>query len=446
MDFSSIKEIIAKATSEMGIEKYEIYYTCSEEMSTGTLNHELNAVSSGLSSGVGFRCIVGGHMGYASTSLFEESEIEELVCRAASNAQAIENDDEVFIFEGSNEYENVTVPAPISVDTGTLKVVVLDLAGRTYAQSDKVIDGTQCAAFAETYEVHLYNSNGLELSNRVGICGTYADAVVQEGEEVQDAFKFVEGLSSDNLEDAASGAVERALDKMGAELIETGKYNIVIDGKQMGSILSVFSSAFSAKNARLGMSLLAGKEGEMIASECVSIIDDPMRDGSSMQTPFDGEGVAAHKKYVIKNGRLETLLYDLAEAKLVNKTTTGNGQRHGYASQVEISPFNFGICAGSASQEQLFELAGNGIYVTEVKGLHAGANAVTGDFSIESAGFRIKDGKRAGAVKSFTIAGNFFEMIKNISELSNEVKWGIPNFTCFGSPDVFIKDISVAGK
>ena len=91
-------------------------------------------------------------------------------------------------------------------------------------------------------------------------------------------------------------------------------------------------------------------------------------------------------------------------------------------------------------------MAENGIYVTEVKGLHAGANPVTGDFSIESAGFLIKDGKKATPVRSFTIAGNFFDMLKAISALSDKVEVGIGGPTVFGSPAVLIKDMSVAGK
>ena len=92
-------------------------------------------------------------------------------------------------------------------------------------------------------------------------------------------------------------------------------------------------------------------------------------------------------------------------------------------------------------------MVGNGIYITELKGLHAGANPVTGDFSLESAGFKIVDGKKAEAIKSFTIAGNFFELIKSIVALSNKVEVAITGgFTTFGAPAVLIHDLSVAGK
>ena len=98
------------------------------------------------------------------------------------------------------------------------------------------------------------------------------------------------------------------------------------------------------------------------------------------------------------------------------------------------------------SLEDLFKEADNGIYITELKGLHAGANAITGDFSIESAGFKIVDGKLAGAVKTFTIAGNFFNLLKDISALSDKVEFSVTGgFTTFGSPAVLVRGMSVAG-
>ena len=102
--------------------------------------------------------------------------------------------------------------------------------------------------------------------------------------------------------------------------------------------------------------------------------------------------------------------------------------------------------AGDCDLDTLLSKAGEGIYITECKGFHAGANAITGDFSIESAGFMIRDGKLAEPVKSFTVAGNFFQLIKDIDTLGNEVRWGIPGRTVFGAPDVLVRDMSVAGK
>ncbi len=442
MNFSKIKEIISAACQKNGVEEFEIYYTVGEDISAETLKTEVSAFSSGESAKVYFRCLVDGHMGYSSSSCFESEELEEMVTRAAENAKVTENDDVAVIYKGSDFYEKTTAPEPKIVDAGELKRCAMALQEKTYAIDSAVVDGTQSIAMSFRNEIYMYNSHGLELSNKVGMSGCYVVAVVNKDGEARDNFEFAENVNSAEADALPGKAVQGALDKIGAAEIETGKYNIVIDGAEMRSLLSAFSPAFSAKNALLGMSKLAGKEGEKIASEIVTIIDDPMREGCPVQTPFDDEGVATHRKTVVENGVLKTLLYNISTGIKSGKETTGNGRRGG-----NIAPYNFGICAGTDTLDELFAKAKDGIYVTGVKGLHAGANAITGDFSVESEGFLIKDGKKAGPIKSFTVAGNFFDLLKNIEGLSNEVKWGIPaGFTVFGSPDVLLKEMSVAGK
>ncbi len=447
MDFLKIRDIIVSVANDAGIEKYEIYCTTEENIEVETLKHEISSISSGMTGGVGFRCIVDGKMGYASTNALDADELAGLVTRAAENARVIENTDEVFIFEGSESYAKTTAGEPTAVDAATLKECALKLQEKLYAYNEAVIDGTQSAAISFVSEIYLYNSYGLELTNKVGISGAQAAAVISVDGEKQSAYEFALGTDGDEVDALPAKAVDGALERIGAGFVESGKYDIVISGKQMRSILSAYSSCFSAKNAQMGLSLLAGKEGEKIASDCVTITDDPMREGCPVQTAFDGEGVAAYKKNVVENGVLCTLLYDLKTAKKAGKTTTANGQRGSYASQVSIAPYNFSISAGENSLDELFCKVGNGIYITELKGLHAGADPVTGDFSIESAGFKIENGKKAGAVKTFTIAGNFFELLKSITMVADKIEWGIPvGFTVFGSPAVLVEGISVAGK
>ena len=442
MKFQEIKKIISSACEKYGVAEYEVTYSIGENISAETLKDEISAFSSGESAQISFRCIVDGHMGYASTSYFDADEIEDLVVRASDNARAIENEDVVVIFKGSESYGKTTAPDPEVVDAATLKEKAMELQKKAYAVNDAVVDGTQSIAISFRDEIYMYNSHGLELSNRVGMTGCYVAAVVNKDGESRDNFEFADSVNGEKFEELPAKAVNGALEKIGASEISTGKYNVVIDGSQMRALLSAFSPSFSAKNAILGMSMLAGKEGEKIAADIVSITDDAMRDGCPVQTPFDEEGVATYKKSVVENGVLKTLLYDLTTAIKTGKETTGNGRRGG-----NIAPYNFAISAGEDTLDSLFEKASDGIYVTGVKGLHAGANPITGDFSVESEGFLIKDGKKAGPIKSFTVAGNFFELLKNIDSLANEVKWGIPGgFTVFGSPDVLIKDMSVAGK
>lgn len=446
MLFEQMKNALIAAATEAGIEQYEIYYQVGESISAETLKDDISAFASSVSGGICFRCIVGGKMGYASSELLTEDAMQELVKNAVSNAACIDNDDEVFIFEGSPEYAKVDTGDVKLTDALTIRDTALRLQKETYAQSDKVGDGTQSVAMSSVNEVRLYNSHGLSLSNRTGMSGAYAAAVVRDGDEAQEAFDFAVGETFEEVKETSAKAVKEALDKMGASVAPSGKYNIVFSGKQFRQFLAVFSSAFSAKSAQLGLSLLAGKEGQEIAAPFINIIDDPMREGSPIKTPFDGEGVATARRAVVENGVLKTMLYDLTTAKKAGVTSTGNGQKGSYASPVSIAPYNFGLMAGDADLDTLLSMAGEGIYITECKGFHAGADAVTGDFSIESAGFMIRDGKLAEPVKSFTVAGNFFQLIKDIDTLGNEIRWGIPGRTVFGAPDVLVRDMSVAGK
>lgn len=445
MEFNRLKNALIAAADTAGIKQYEIYYMESAEASVSTFQHELKSVSSSRSGGICFRCIVDGKMGYAATELMEEDEMAELVSRAATAATMIENDDEVFIFAGSPAYRT-PAPAPAMKAMSELTQSALTLAEAAYAASPLVCDGTEATTLTEESEIRLVNSTGLDLSNRIAASGAVLEVIVGE-EEKQVAYDYAHSLDADALAALARKTADEACAMLGAGEIETGKYNIVFSAKQARSILSTFSPVFSSKNAQLGLSLLAGKEGETIAAPCVTISDDPARPGVIAHTHFDAEGVATARKNVVEAGVLKTLLYNLSTAARAGIETTANASKGSYAAPVGISPYCFCIEAGESTFEQLLAQAGDGIYVTEMKGFHAGADAVTGDFSIECAGFRIEQGKLGAPLKSFTVAGNFFSWLKEISALGNQVEIGWPHmFTTFGAPAVLVPGMSVAGK
>ena len=446
MDFNSVKEYLFDAAKQAGLDEYEVYFMESDGISAETLKDEISSFSSTVSGGICFRCIVNGKIGSASTELLTREEMTELVERAKNNAKYIENDDKAIIFKGSPEYAKIAPNNMAKSDAAEIKEIALELIKKTYEQSEYITDGTQTYAVQEKTKMILANSHGLYLENEVGVCGALVQAVVAKDGESQYGGDLETGFDKEKLKKLPKEAIDEALSKIGAKEIPSGKYDIILDGKQMRALLSAFSSVFSGRNAYLGLSLLKEKEGQSVAADCITLVDDPTYGNSPMQTAFDGEGVATYKKNVIENGVLKTLLYDLASADKVGKESTGNGIRSSYASAVSIAPYHFYIEGGQQNDDELFCRLGNGIYITELKGLHAGANAVTGDFSIESAGFEIKDGKIGAPIKSFTVAGNFFELIKSIEALSNNVKFGFPaGFTVFGAPNTLIRGCSVAG-
>ena len=447
MNFSEIKEILADAANKQGISHYDVYYVKNNSASAETFKDAISSVSSENSIGLCFRCLKDGKFGYASCERITEEELCALVSKAAENATYIESEDEAILFEGSPSYREVNnkvLPMPSATELCDL---ALQMQRQTYAESEYVTDGTECSVGATEISIDLCNSYGLTLHKEAYVYSAVSAAVVSKDGEAEDAYEYRLGTSFDNTKELSEKAVSKALSKLGATELPSGIYPIVLSGKQMSVLLDTFSGVFSGKSAKLGLSLLKGKEGEKIAADIVTLVDDPYSECLVAKTPFDAEGVSTETKTIIKDGVLQTLLYDLSTAQAMEKKPTANASKAGYSSAIVISPYYFGIEAGKMSFDELLTRADGGVYVTELKGLHAGANAVTGDFSIESAGFRIKDGQLAEPVKSFTIAGNFYDLLKNIDCLSDQITVGVPGvFHAVGAPDVLLKNVSIAGK
>ncbi len=446
MEFEKIKKIIEDSSREIGFADYEIYSVRSSEMSVEVLNREVSAFSSNTSGGLCLRVIYDGKVGYASTELCEEKEVSTLAARAVENAKITEKLDTVGIFSGAKTYPRATCCSKEPLSLGELKALALFASDSLYEASEMVKDGTSSTAVSFSSSRRIANSSGLDVCSEDGASVLVVKAVVDKDGEAQSSYEIAEYKGESLVKSAAKKAVYDALAKTGATTVKTGKYDVIIDGKQMRSLLSVFSAAFSARSVLRGISLLGGKLGERVASEIVTLIDDPQCEGFPMQRVFDAEGVPTRKKAVIERGILKTYLHNRQSAKEMNLQTTANAQKSSYSAPVSISPYVFTIEAGELSEAQMLKKLNTGIYITEFKGLHAGANPTTGDFSLESAGFLVENGKITRAVKSFTLSGNFFELLMGIVALSDTVKLSAPtSSTAFGSPDVLLHGMSVAG-
>ena len=162
MTFQEFKNLVIGACEESGITEYEIYYQAGSSVSVDTFQHAINEFSSSTSGGVCFRCIVNGKMGYASTEALNEVQAAAIVERAADNAAVLEAEEQVFLSEGGQEYEPVednSYPLP---STEEIISTILATQEKIYAASEKVIDGSQVQGIAESSEIAIYNSKGLD--------------------------------------------------------------------------------------------------------------------------------------------------------------------------------------------------------------------------------------------------------------------------------------------
>lgn len=445
MDFNEFKAAVIARCEALGIFDYELYYQASESTSVSVYQHEINQFTSSTEGGVCFRCIVNGKMGYASTEALTGEQAAAIVSRAAENAAVLEAEEPVFLGEGGKTYQPLSAQVIPMPSTDALIEKALETQEQIYAADPAVIDGSSTQGIAECSTVAIYNSKGLDLSSETTLTGLVVAAVVTDGTEMANDYQIKLGtLSAIDGGALAQKAAKTALGKLGGDVAPTGQYPVIFDPEAMSDLLSTFCPIFSGENAQKGLSKLSGKEGSSIASPAVTLVDDPFCSANPVQRNFDAEGSPTFRKLLIDKGQFQTLLHNLKTANMAGVQTTGNASKASYDSPVGIRPFTLYLEPGEVSEEALVEQAQNGVYINALGGLHAGANTVSGDFSLQSAGFLIEGGKKTTPVKSFTVAGNFYELLKNAVCVASNLEF--PGMGNVGSPSVLVEGLSIAGK
>ena len=438
MNTKAIKEAVARAAAEYGVQDYEISLSARESAGAEALKDEISSVTYSNSGTMEVRCVKDGRSGYATSDLIDPAAAAELVATACANAGVIDDADTLGLFPGSESYRSTDDRAADLPATDEMKEQAMDLQRRTYAASDKVVDGTQCAVQGMRFTSAMMNSAGLDLDYGCSIVFRVVSAGVKDGEDAADDYRVVR-TDAEDPQTTVDKTVTGALSKLGAEPVDSGKYNIIIASGALRDLLETYADVFSARSAYLKTSLLAGKEGQEVASPLVTLVDDPFYPGKFLHCPFDGEGVAVYAKNVIEKGQLKTLLYNRMYAKLMDRQTTGNA-----ADAKFIEPKGLYFAPGELTAEQLLAKLGSGLYITALNGLHAGANVQSGDFSIQAEGYLVEGGKKTRPVKNITIADNFFQMLKKVDAISDKVEFGA--VSDFGAPEILFTQVSVSGK
>lgn len=441
-----IKELFKEA-KKSGFKEYEAYYVDRESLSINIYKEEVEKYSLNNSYGFSFRGKIGDRIGYSYTEILDEDAIKMLVVKAKENVLAIDSDDVQFIYEGDTEYKNINTYSPKleNIEADKLINLALEMEKEAKLYSDKVENFEGCAIGYSKSEYGIINSKGLNLKNKSNLLTAYVLPVVKDGDKMFDGFGYSIAKSIDEVKpkEIAKMAVEEALSKIGGKSIPSGNYPIIIKNEAMVSLLSTFAGIFSADAVQKGLSLLKDKEGEVIASDIVNLVDDPHLENGLGSIGFDDEGVATEKTYLIKKGRLETVLHNLKTANKAGVKSTGNGFKSSYASPISVSPTNFYIEPGKKSFDEVVRSIDKGVIITDFAGLHSGANSITGEFSLAAKGFYIENGSKTFPVEQVTIAGNFFKLLKDIEEVSSDLKFPMSSI---GSPSVKIKSLSIAGK
>ncbi len=310
--------------------------------------------------------------------------------------------------------------------------------------SDPRIKNSEGGSFdAATGHKILANSHGFVGEYRRSYCSIAAIPIAQSenGAMQRDYwFSVARSLSRlDSPEHVGKIAAERTLRRLGARKVKTAQVPIIFDPMVATSILEHIFEGINGDSVYRGASFLAGKLGEKIAGDQITVIDDGTISGGFGTTPFDGEGIPTRRTVVIENGVLKSYLLNTYTARKLGLQTTGNASR-GLAGTPGIGPGNYFLQPGSKTPQQIISNIKDGLYVTEFLG--HGANLVTGDYSRGASGMWISGGELAFPVEEITVAGNLKELFFNISEIGNDLEFR----GAIACPTIRIDGLTVGGE
>jgi PmbA protein len=220
--------------------------------------------------------------------------------------------------------------------------------------------------------------------------------------------------------------------------VPTCEVPVIFDPLTAASLWGQVAGLVSGYAVYRGTTYLAGKLGEAVASEAVTLVDDACRPAGLGSRPFDGEGQPSRRTPVIERGRLASYLLDTYSARKVGGRSTGNAARSA-SSAPGVGATNLGLVPGTASLEEIIADTSRGLLVTELIGM--GFNPTTGDYSRGAAGLWIEGGRIAHPVEEVTIAANFRDMLRGIDAVGSDLLW----LSRIGSPSVRVARMTVAG-
>ena len=429
---------------EAGIEEAELFIGESYSLSFSLFHSEVDNYSSNKSMTILARGIINGKFGTANCDSWSNAHAKYLVDEIAANAKVIENEDPAFIFEGSKKYKKVNTfnkeLGNIPVEEKMKKLFELEKAIKEGDPRIIEVGGVEYAESAES--VTIMNSKGLRLAQKSNYFYVVGQAVAREGTQTKSGWElFLDNdFSKLEIQKLAKEVIDNTVSQLGGEACESAEYKAVLSPDVVKSFLQFYVGNADAEEVQKRSSLFIGKLGQKIASSKITVEDKPLQRNVFARW-FDDEGVATYNKPIIKNGVLSTYLYNLTTAAKDGVESTGNGSRGG--SKMGISTFFLALKPGKKSQGELFQEIGNGVYITEVSGLHAGLNPQSGNFSLQSSGFLIKDGKKDRPLDVVTVSGNLIDVFKDVLEVGSDERVFPSGVSC---SSLMIKKIIVSGK
>jgi PmbA protein len=401
-----------------------------------------------LDRGLGIRVVERKAIGFAYTNAIEnDNSISEVIVSALNAARASNPDDDWNgfpekkpYFQTDNTYDGKIIHLR-SEDLVSIAYEMMDAATATNKNVLPIEGGVSAASFSSA----IANSNGVRGFDRGTFIECSLATVMKKRSTITPVCFEYSAERTFRIKPTWVGkeAARLAFSALHTKKVETETTNLILTQFAIQSLFSnTLINAVLADNIQRNQSPFKGKLEEKIGSEILTIQDDGLMSGGLGTTPFDGEGVPQQKTNIIKKGILKNFLYDNYTAKKDSKKSTGNASRAGYLSTPSIGATNFRILPGNKTPEQLIQEIDEGLLIYYLQGAHS-SNPITGDFSVVATpAWKIKNGEISHSTRGVMLAGNIFEVLKNVKMIAtNERKLG-----SIISPWISVSNVRIIGK
>ena len=431
-DLRDLAQLAVELAKKAGAEHAEVLVRDGSELTAKVRLGEPELVQEAGSRALGLRVLRGGKRAVTYTSDLRREALEALCAETVTLADLAERDDFALPPDPSQlatEFPELDLYDPAVAEVDAAWALRQAIAGEAAARkADARVTNSEGATWSRVLGATAFATSG---GFSGGYRGSYASMVVEplcddttdpENPKKRNGYwytasRFLAQLASP--EAVGIEATRRTAATIGSRKVETQECPIVFDCEVARSLVgTVFSvangSAFWRKST-----YLFGKEGELVASPLVTIVDDPLIKQAPGSRPFDGDGLPTRKNVVVDKGVLGPVLCDVYSARKLGRESTGSAGR-GIGGNPGPTTSNLIMQAGTTKRDALIRSTGRGLYVTSLMGF--GFNPVTGDFSRGAAGFWIENGELTFPVSEITIAANFDEILKRIDAVADDLE------------------------
>jgi PmbA protein len=418
-----------------------------DEFSANVRMGELETLKDAGSRGAGLRVLIGKRMGASYTSDLTPEGIRQMV-RSAIDLAALTTEDPHAGLPDPEEFGSIATDLQLfSNETANLPTEErIEMAKRAEAAAlavDPRITNSEGASFDLSVGGRIFaNSRGFLGAYRTSYCSVSAVPVATQNGSMERDYWYTTARNYRGLEDPETvgrKAAARALRRLGAVKVDTQRVPVIFEPRTARTLLGNIFEAVDGRAVYRRASFLAGKLGEKIADQRITLVDDGTIPGLFGSSPFDDEGVPTRRTPVIERGVLKSYLLNTYTGRKLDLKTTGNAAR-GITGNAGIGHGNFFIEAGTRTQEEIIRGVKNGFFVTELIG--SGVNIVTGDYSRGAVGIWIREGELAFPVSEVTIAGTLQEMLNGIAEIGSDLEF----LSSVSAPTIMLGEMTVAGR